>query len=291
MFLLQPVLLSDLVSYTPTYNEVAKVVLKIESHNQSSACEPLSIREEKVFIEEYEALTQALKEDSQKEKKTDKDEEEKQLRNFPPYADPFHKKHTVPTSVDHHDRHCRYSSECIHSNPLQYLKKSRRRFDTAYISSSSLSSEMKLIDEVLDDQPSCKLAVHAMKLISVAVVKLNGEPQRLDYCVSEVIPLIVKLMKTEPTSLLLQKIGLECISELASPATVHLPLPSPVLSSQSKPLSAGACEIILNCLTAENSFVDTLVEAIGCVVNNYSQQMSLDDRRSLHSNPCQWNLC
>lgn len=219
----------DLIEFSPTYDQVAKVLEFMESAHSYLCQEPLTIREKhqfrNLYTDEMEKVPAATGEYNIDE------DLEGDFRKEAPFPDPYHEEDVVhiPASIDFDD------------HPLGALMNMRRRreFPDALIqlrflehsqdgTMAKMISAKETVERVLAKAPtSCHVALQGIKVIKSGCEMIHRDNDRQEMCVSGLLSFVLRLMRISPRSFVVQMAGVECFFKLVggygiAPEFAHL---------------------------------------------------------------------
>ena len=274
----------DLISFTPTYSQVAAVFQLLVSVYPHLTQEPLSIKDLPEFHDVYTDPTPTTTSTA-----TTKGGEShiapRPLNADPPYADPFD---TEPQTLGRRipeggtaemmirnlrDQKRDTEEPTIHLRSLAYLQDG---------SPQKLEELRGFVERYHEKHPrGCRVGVYSCHALKAAYEKLNITNKR-ESCVDGHFALVLRLMDVEPTSCTLQVTGLEAFFYLMGGYGMDetLPLPPSVERGHvPNPLSRKVVRTVLHSLSDSTNPSDcidlrVLFRGVQCVINWYHTKLT-----------------
>ena len=277
---------------SPTYGQVAEVVQCLETACPHLSQEPLSIKEMSLFREAYQDPNSGIA--PVKDELGDDSSLEGPYKREPPYSDPYDKEEPIRSSLSRDLPNLddaplgllrtlsgllRHRKEDM--NPSLHLRSLERSQDGSL---SQLTSARETVDKYSEKYPtSIRVAVSSFKALKAGLGVIASDSVRQECCVTGFFGLFLKLMKVDLKSCTLQCIGLECFFHLLGGFGFDPSLPVPPNETRSEAVSGASKSLIMATLaslaTAPECGMQTVAEAVACVVENYNLSMNTATRK------------
>ena len=282
----------DLINYSPSYSQVARVVEHLESVHPYLSHEPLTIKEKSHFRDVYTDKTEKIP--PAKEDVTLEDDLNGHFKRDPPYPDPYDREEPLriqfPFDLDDDPpfgllhpfpnlarRHRDMPGSLMHLRLLEHSQ------DGSLL---KLTSAKELFEMVLEKMPSsCRLAHQGLRIMKCGCELIRRDSDRQECCVSGLFSFILRLMQIEKTSFTLQCIGIECFFHLVGgfgidSSLIHLD------QSEKKPelVSSATKNVIVTMLCSlasvpEGGGLKALVDGIKCVAECFHTRLPGTQKR------------